>query len=63
MATYWGNFITSGNPNSPLPTELNWPVYSALADPLMVFETPASQVLSGVLNSTCNFFDELGYKT
>lgn len=60
ISTYWGNFATSFNPNTPKSTSLQWPLYYASSDQDLDFATPSS-VETGYLKSQCDFWDTLGY--
>ena len=60
ISTYWGNFATSHNPNSPKPVSLTWPQYSQSTDQDLKFATPSS-VETGYESSHCDFWDNLGY--
>jgi len=60
MATYWGNFATSGNPNHPYPVLQQWPQYQAASNIDMEFSIPTKPFV-GYLNSICNDWDALGY--
>lgn len=60
MATSWGNFAHTANPNagSLLPT---WPRHYDDSDMSMVFSTNGSAVVSRVRAEYCNFWDQEGY--
>jgi len=59
-STFWGNFANSGTPTGPFPTSVQWPVYQTQLDQNIQLATP-SFIESGYLDSTCDFWDTLGY--
>lgn len=60
ISTYWGNFATSFNPNTPYSQSLQWPPYFTSSDQDLKFSTPSS-VETGYMDSQCDFWDSLGY--
>merc|ERR1712137_68197 len=60
ISTAWGNFATSGTPNSPKQVSPQWPLYNQDTDQDMKWATPSS-VETGYLQSYCDFWDTLGY--
>jgi len=60
ISTFWGNFATSGSPNTPYNVALPWPVYQQSLDQDLEFATP-SVVETNYRESNCDFWDTLGY--
>jgi para-nitrobenzyl esterase len=56
MQTYWGQFATTGNPNSG--GQPAWPAYSMAADQNMVLDLTLATA-SGLDSSECDFWDAL----
>eukprot|EP01133_Synstelium_polycarpum_P004961 gene4961-5767_t len=59
MGAYWSNFVISGNPNTGLPTEAEWPEWSD-GKLSMVLDTPPN-VQNIYANKGCDLFDKIGY--
>lgn len=64
LMSYWGNFFATGNPNTgpnSLPNLLNWPVHDASTLAMMQFLLPSNNIINGLLDDTCDYFDKIGY--
>jgi len=62
VSSHWGNFATSGNPNSPVPVATTWPGFTPDNDVDMEYMTPNSIQETDYLASYCDFWDQLGYE-
>lgn len=62
MANAWSNFITSGNPNDgALSIPLNYPVYEAVKDNVIVLDEPGMFEDNHARAKYCDLWDQLGY--
>lgn len=61
MIDYWTNFARSGNPNSPAPVDVNWPLWDNTTLLALNFTVPENFVASDVRGEYLNFWDKLGY--
>lgn len=66
VANYWGNFVNSGNPNTPLAVAPYWDAYNRTTDLTNVFltgvSTPGTVEVTALQGSTCDFWDSIGYQ-
>ena len=66
LADYWGNFVNSASPNTPLAVAPVWTAYNRSTDLTIDFETglskPATLQVAALQSDTCDFWDSLGYQ-
>ena len=53
--------MTSGDPNTGLPTPAKFPLYEAKLDEILVLEEPGSNVKAHQREVYCDLWDRLGY--
>ena len=61
MNKYWSNFILSGNPSQPMPTEPVWPLYESEGQAWMNFSSADPALIHNFKSDKCDLWDEVGY--
>ncbi len=59
MMTYWINFVTTGDPNTPNPVPVTWSPYGS-SDQTMAFDYNITMV-EGFRSTYCDFWNSIGY--